>query len=387
MRSRYAVPLAVLALALTGCGGDDPAPGAGGEPTASASSSASTSPSPTDDPTPGESTSASPSETAGGGVGTAEDPEPLDAGKALLDWTPVPGSVTDTVTRGGGWTLTVDELGKKAELSSDGASAGTATDKRHRISDALLDGRYAVVVVQDKRETQPAVATVYDLGKGAKSFTLDGSSDVPTVTGGTWALGEGHLVHATVRDGAYCAATVDLATQKSTIGWCAPDRSGFNAARITPAGDSLLTFDDSRPSCRTVVALSGTGTTPFPGVPACTAWEGLVTDDGAVWAVVPKPRRVEEAVLYAHTGDSWLDLGPGTSGSLTWCAGAAYFVRDPQTDGSPAALMRFDGTALDVVYESSGPQSFVASPRCGGDTLTITSLSEDGDEQVSADLG
>lgn len=379
MRARYAVPLAVLALALAGCGGDDSTPQA--DP---ASTSATPSPSATgssQSPTP--SASVSPSE----GDGSPDSPEPLEAGTDLLDWTSVPGPVTDTVTRGGGWTLTVDELGTRAVLKGDGPSKITATDKRHKISDTLLDGHDAVVVVQDKRETQPSRATVYDLDHAAKSFTVDGDSDVPTVNGGTWALGEGHLVHATTNDGAYCTARVDLATRTSTLGWCAPARQGFNAARITPAGDSVLSFDSSQPSCRTVLSVTGTKAEPFSGVPDCKAWEGLVTDDGAVWSVVPKQRHVEEAELYAHAGESWLALGPGTSGTLTWCGDAAYFVRDPQSDTTPAALMRFDGTALDVVYEASGPQSFLAAPRCGGDTLTITALSEDGDEQVSADLG
>ena len=37
----------------------------------------------------------------------------------------------------------------------------------------------------------------------------------------------------------------------SAITWCAPKRNGFSNARISPGGDSLMTFDDSQPSCRT----------------------------------------------------------------------------------------------------------------------------------------
>ena len=92
-----------------------------------------------------------------------------------------------------------------------------------------------------------------DLRTG-KRFTIDGSSAVPTVNGGTWALGAGHLLHATTDRGAYCVASVDLASRAAERGWCAPRRQGFNAARITPAGDTLLTFDAGRPvACRTAV--------------------------------------------------------------------------------------------------------------------------------------
>ena len=179
-----------------------------------------------------------------------------------------------------------------------------------------------MVVLQDKQETRPGSATVVDLRSG-DTFTVDGSSDVPTTNGGTWALGEGHLLHATVHHGSYCVASVDLATRKSTLGWCAPPRTGFNSAEITPAGDSLLTFDDSRPACRTVVALTGTRVTPFAGVPDCQGWDGLVTKDGAVWSVIPNEHRIEAAHTYARTSGGYYDLGPSVSGSLTWCGGAA----------------------------------------------------------------
>ena len=97
-------------------------------------------------------------------------------------------------------------------------------------------------------------------------------------------------------------------------------------------------------------------------------------------------------INYAHTGaggaESWLDLGPATSGTLTWCGDAAYFARDPQRDGDDAALLRWSPErGLDVVYESPGGQAFLTAPRCGGDALTVTALAQSGDEQVSAPLG
>ena len=154
-----------------------------------------------------------------------------------------------------------------------------------------------------------------------------------------------------------------------------------------PSKIALQTFDDSRPACRTLVAVDGTEVTPFEGVPDCKGWDGLLTEDGAVWSVIPKEHQVENAHFYARSGDAYVDLGPGTAGSLTWCAGAAYFVRDPQREGDPAALMRWSAdSGLAVVYESPGGQAFLSEPRCGGDSLTVTALAEDGDEQVTAPL-
>jgi hypothetical protein len=374
--TRYVVPAAALVLALAGCADTERRP-ASGTP----------SPTPTSSESAPNSASVEPSPTTSGSTavgGTADRPVVLAPETAPLDWKAVAGSVEDTVTRGGGWTLRVDRAGSRASLVGPGGRSRWSPGSHERVSDALLDADHAVVVFQDELEEDPSRAIVTDLDTGDE-FTVDGSSDIPTTSGGTWALGEGHLLHATIRKRAYCIASVDLATRASTLGWCAPARHGFNQARISPAGDTITTFDDSQPSCRTVSRLEGTTTEPFPGVPDCHGWEGVLIEDGAVWSVVPNERRIENGHLYARVGDGYFDLGPGSTGTLTWCGDAAYFGRDPQRRRDDARLMRWspeDG--LSTVYESPGGQAFLEAPRCGGDTITITALAQAGDEQVSA---
>ncbi len=376
-RPRYAASAAALTAALAlvagACGGsDEPAGPASTPATPSSTAPSSTAPS---------------SSTPSGG--TADDPAVLEPTTDLLDWRAVDGPVDDVVTRAGDWTLTVAGNGRRVSLDGPSSSSGDASSagSDDRISEGLIDGDWAVVVRQDKAEQRPSIAEITDLASG-DTFRIDGRSDVPTTTGGDWALGEGRLLHATVGPGgAFCVASVDLATRTSTLGWCAPARHGFSDPRITPAGTTLLTFDDSRPACRTLVTLDGERTTPLPDVEKCAGWDALLTDDGAVWSVVPNEHRAESVHLYARSGGSYVDLGPGTASTLTWCAGAAYFVRDPQRDGDPAALMRWTAAdGLAVVYESPGGEAFLSEPRCGGDALTITALAEDGDEQVAAHL-
>lgn len=376
-RLPHVVAATALALALGACGGDESSGAPEPSPsTESAPSTPSSEPTPSDPPTSG---SAAPT------GGTADEPEVVEPSTDLLDWQPVDGPVETVVTRSGEWTLSVPRNGGSYTLETGGRGTGSGTPGT-RVSDALIDGQWAVAVLQDKAEQRPSVAEVTDLETG-KTFRIDGRSDVPTTTGGTWALGNGTLVHATTASGAYCLATVDLATRTSTLGWCAADREGFTDARITPAGTALQTFDDSVPACRTLVTVAGEEVSPFEGVPACKGWDGLITDDGAVWSVIPKERQIENAHFYARSGEGYVDLGPGTAGSLTWCAGAAYFVRDPQREGDPAALMRWSTeTGLAVVYESPGGQAFLGAPRCGGDAITVTALAEGGDEQVTATL-
>jgi hypothetical protein len=374
----------VLLATLTGCTDDG-----------SARTSADPSSSPTEQPSSPEKTETTEgTETTGNEAqlegGTAASPAPAKPHMNLLEWTRVAGPATATVTRSGPWTLSVAEGGSRATLQGPGGSEMFVADSSKRISDGLIDGAWAAVVFQDEQETQPATAQIVQLGRKGGDFTVDGSSKVPTTTGGTWALGHGMLVHPTIGPGrSYCLATVDLAKRTSERTWCAEKRHGFNAAQVTPEGTSLMTFDDQQPSCRTVAQVTGDGVVPFEGVEKCLGWEGVVVDDGAVWSVVPKQNRIEEARYYARSGDEYFDLGPGTSGTLAWCGGAAYFAQDPLRDGDPARLLRWTSEGeFEVVYETRGRgPAFVTEPRCGGDRITVTAVAESGDEQVSAPVG
>lgn len=376
MRSFVTGTVAALAVLLGGCAAPEPtAPRGDDRPETS---------SPAD---PGTS-APTPSEPAAEETGTAASPAVLEPQDGPLNWQDVDAPLSDTVTTSGPWTLTVPENGDSATLDGP-RSFRFDVPPRHRITDALIDGGYAVVVSEDTLAQQGNIATVVDLASGDR-FTVDQTSSVPTTTGGTWALGEGTLLHATIGpERSYCLAEVDLATRSSERGWCAPPRHGFNDARITPAGRTLLTFDDGRPSCRTVVEVHGADVVPFEDVAACDAWDAAVVPGGAVWSVVPNPNRIEAAHFYARSEGGWYDLGPGTSGSLTWCGGAAYFVQDPQRDGDPARLLSWvPGEPLTVAYQTEGRgPAFLSAPRCGGDALTFSVLAESGDVQLTTDLG
>ena len=377
---RYAVAWALL-LTLVACGDSD---GPDAEPTPTRTPSetpteAATSPTPT----------STPDDQASGG--TADAPTALDAHTDLLDWQPVDGPVEDAVTRNGEWSLTIPQDGstwKLEKVTADGGSSSgqAGANPGWKVSDGLLDEDWAVVVLQDEAEEKPSRATVTNLETG-KAFEINGKSDVPTTNGGTWALGDDQLLHATIDQGAYCLATVDLESRRSTVAWCAPKQHGFNAGHVTDEGISLLTFDNAATSCRSVASIADGQATAFPGVTECNAWEGLLLEDAAVWSVIPDEQRIEEAHLYARVGDGYFDLGPGTAGSLVSCDDAAYFTRDPQQKGDPATLMRWSpDDGLSVAYESPKGQAFIEQPRCGGDTMTITALTSSGDEQVSAEL-
>jgi len=355
-----AAVLAVALLAVAGCASDQDS----GPPNPSAQDSASGAPE----------------------GGTPDQPAPIEATRSLLEWVAAPGLVANTVTTNGTWFLTVEASGDAYRLDGPDEAFGTGQEGT-RITNALLDTDWAVVVRQDEGRKKPATAEVTDLAKG-EQFTIDKDSDVPTIPGGTWALGGDTLTYATLgADGGYCVATMDLATRETSIAWCAEAKHGFNAAHVTDHGTAVLGFDDAKPSCRTVGTVADEQFDAFPGVPECAAWEGAaLRDDAAIWSVIPKEDDIDTAEFFARVGEDYYDLGPGTSGTLVPCAGAAFFVRDPKREGDPARLMRWDGSSLAVVYEAPPGQSFLEAPRCGDAALVVTALSEGGDEQVMAAL-
>jgi hypothetical protein len=361
VRPRVWAPV-VLALLLTGCTDDDPTP----SPAPSTSSpSESREPTSTSEPT--------------------DSPGPTRP--AVLDWRRVPGSVDDEVTVSGDWLLRRLESGDRVELTGP-RQLTIDPPTGFRITDALIDGSYAVVVAEHERAEQPNRATVVDLSTGERSV-VDGRSDVPTTVGGTWALGSGLLVHATTSGRDYCVAVLDLLTGRGERGPCVPPRHGLTNATVSPGGVSVMTFDDSRPSCRTLERLVGSRFEPIAGVEECRGWEAVTTESAAIWGLVANERRVEASEFFADGGSGPVEIGPGTTGTLTWCGDAAYVVRDPQRDDDPARLLRIDiDGSVEVVYESPGTgRAFLSAPRCGATDLTVTAFTAEGDEQVTAPIG
>jgi len=374
-RHRLAGVLAVTLL-LAACSVE---PEAGSDPESTESSSPSepesSSEAPTETPTETPTTEKS---------GPTEEPS-ADLPVDLLDWKPVPGPVDDEVTVSGKWRLTRAADGSHARLSGP-AGADYRPPAGYTYSDVLLDGQYAVVVAQHQQETQPNVAEVVDLSNG-RVTQIDGDSEPATTTGGAWAIGSGFLAHATLQGRDYCLATVDLLADRGRTGPCVGPREGFNNVTISPAGTSAMTFDDSRPSCRTLNRVAGTRFVPLKGVTECAGWDVVTTETAAVWSEIPDEKRVERAEFFAETGSDPVELGPGTSGTLTWCGDAAYFVRDPQRNDEPARLVRVRDGEAEVVYESPGTgNAFLSAPRCGATDLTLTAYSAKGDEQVTTRL-
>lgn len=344
MSLRPALVTAACGLLLTGC--------TGGEPTT---------PTPTDAP--------------------SEDPS---ARSTALEWHPVPGPVDDVVTTSGEWTLTVAGDGAAARL--EGPQPRTVrAPAGFSVSDALVDGRYAVVVAEHDRGERPHRVTTLDLATGGEV-----DADVATGIGGAWALGSGLLVGTEAQGRDYCLVVTDLDAGSTSRGPCVPPRHGIAQLAVGPAGMSAMTFDDGRPSCRTLNRVEGGEFSPLPGVGECRGWDSLVSETFAIWGEVRDDRQVESGTYFLDAGSGPVELGPGTTGSLTWCGEAAYVVRDPQRGSDPAQLLRIDVEAAttEVVYATTATgRAFLSEPRCGGTDLTLTAYTDEGDEQVTARVG
>ena len=361
---RTTIALALL-LALAGCGTDKPGP----DPDAPSSSTA-------------EAGNAPSTSSVGG---TIDAPAVVEPTPALLDWSDT-GVVAGTrYVKGPEWEALGSQGDTAVDLARDGDSVSIAAGSGRTISEVLMSANWAVVVRQDKAETSPSTVAVVDLATGKHSDLVG-----PTpASGGSWALTDGDLYYPTYgEDDAYCLATSALADSNGEDGWCAPRRTGFSGLTASDHGVGMLTFDDARPvACRTANLLDASGVPqPIEGPKNCIAWDVAATADGAIWSEVPKPSRQEEAHFYASVDGSYLDLGPGTTGSVLPCGDSVFFARDPQGTAEPARLMRWTPAhTLEIAYESASVgNAFLGVPACGGGVLTLSSFGESGDELVSA---
>jgi hypothetical protein len=311
--------------------------------------------------------------------GATQTAEPTTA---LLDWTPVPGSLRDLVVVDGAWTITVPASGGRAVI--DGPNGGTIPAGPNRRIDEVLSagGGLAVVVAVDELEERPQRAIVVDLANGMQRHEV---TDPVPAPGGSWSLHDDVLHYATYDGADYCLATAS-AMHDGTVSWCQPKGHGFSQLLQTDSGLALMSFDDERPACRRLFQLEDHEAEPeVPGVPQdCSGYDIGLTGNGAVWSTIPNEHRIESADFHALADGATYDLGPGNSGSLTSCGDSLFFTRDAAR-GEPARLLRWTGSSLEVAYESPGTgEAFLEEPVCAGTTLTVTAYGEGGDERVSA---
>jgi hypothetical protein len=385
-RRASAAGFAVLALlaTATACTGSDDRPNDAATPGTApsvASSAPATSPGPT-------------GSTPASGAPSAHSTTAATPGTSLLSWTRLPGDAADTITSNGTWKLTVGKDSNWWSLGrgSSASAKRTKAPSGYKVINALLSDDFAVAIYGDpdgtkqERAVITALPTGNDAGAPRVVAQLDKGSDLPPSTDGSWALDGSTLWHATDHAGAYCLASEDLADGTSTLSWCAPARQGFTNIMAADGQTSMMTFDDGQPSCRSVVTVTGTTTTPYPDVPRCKGVEGAVlgsgSDTSTVWSMVPNEHRYQRVHVYASTPGGVVDLGFGVNSTLTVCGGAAYWARDAE-GGASAALMRWDGARLSIAYESKG---FLGKPLCAGHTLSILDSTDNGDQQLTATL-
>ncbi|QIK75092.1 hypothetical protein [Nocardioides piscis] len=337
-------------------------------------------------------------------TGCAEESAPVDAdppastpapsGSAApstreLTWKPTEHDPGQRVIVGARWTALASESEVVFEGRGEdgGERIAIPVDEAGTVDAVLLEGDTAVISAGFGGETTAGWGVRVDLTTGQATEVV---SPEPA-NGGDWALVDDSLYYPTLGEGdTLCLATLAVSDGNGEDGWCAPARTGFTNLTAGTHGVGLMSFDAARPvSCRTLHLLDDTATpSPVEGPSDCKGWDVTATDTGIVWSEVPDERRQEVGRFEALADGSQQELGRGTTGSLTPCGGDAFFVRDPASPQDPARLMRWDGSALTVAWQSSSRGNvFLGDPECADGILTVTAFGEDGDQQVWASVG
>lgn len=335
----------------------------------------------------GSSSPTSPSGSASEPAGESTEPSAPSPSAGPLDWQPTGHGPQDRVVRGAAWTAVATETEVTFEPTGGGDAVVVPSPLGRSTDAVLLEGDTAVVSFAAGGETTSGAAVRVDLATGTQT-------DIVTpepANGGSWAMYDDSLWYPTLgRGGDYCLATLAVSDGNGEDGWCAPQRAGFSNLTAGEHGVGLMTFDDARPvACRTVHLLDQAGEPqPVEGPAACTAWDVAPTSAGVIWSEVPREQRQEVARFSASVDGRVQVLGRGTTGTLIPCGGDAFFVRDPAGRDDPARLLRWDGSALSVAYESeSTGNAFLGEPGCADGIVTLSSFGEAGDEQVWAEVG
>ena len=318
---------------------------------------------------------------------TSGSTDPSEATAGPLDWQPTGHDAEERVVAGAAWTAVATETEVRFEPAGGGDPVVVPAVEGRTVDAVLLEGDRAVVSFAAGGETTTGAAVRVDLTTGTP---VDIVTPQPA-NGGSWAMFDDSLWYPTTGEGgAYCLATLAVSDGNGEDGWCAPERTGFSNLTADEHGVGLMTFDDTRPvACRTVHVLDQAGEPqPVEGPTECKAWDVAPTATGVVWSEVPREQRQEVARFRATVDGAVQELGKGTTGTLVPCGGDAFFVRDPARRTDPARLMRWDGAALTVAYESASTgNAFLGEPGCADGVLTVSSFGEAGDEQVRAEVG
>ena len=247
----------------------------------------------------------------------------------------------------------------------------------------LLDDTRAVVVAPTAAEPGRPGAPLVDLAAGAGTPVR---TPAPAA-GGAWAMhGDGLRYPATGPRRTYCLAARDLPSGEAQFDHCAAPGEGFSQLTMSEAGTAMLAFDDRRPPPAAPRSCSPTGP-PYPsGAPRCRGW------DAAATGPEPSGPRCATSAGSAAAGSSPRrrrhdPAGGGRDRHADAVRRLGLLRRRPDQGRADAGPALAAGARLEVAYRFRRHRPrFRLALHCAGDVLNLTVLSDDGDEQVWANV-
>lgn len=250
------------------------------------------------------------------------------------------------------------------------------------IADVFLDLPYLVVVTRKSDDSGNDEALVVDTDTWTERPL---PATAPRPAQGPWAAGAGRLAYGSERGGDHCLAEIELKTLRGALGECVGPRHGVNQVDLSGYGTGYATFDDHRPaSCGSArVRLRRSAPKAIEAQKKCAPWEATaVTADAVVWSEVPRMNEIEITRFYARVRTGPVqDLGEGTTGSLVWCAEAAFYI----DQATSRLYMWTPGSGHELAFQGPANEgesvSVIGAPTCSGGIVSFPLSTYDPDKR------
>lgn len=316
----------------------------------------------------------------GGGDGATADPTTSQRPVARSSTTPataptfarVPGGDRADVLSGEQAVVKVTGGGRVADVAGHRVTAPAG----YVFNRTALDRTTALLVAEPAADDgRPQRPMLVDTRTGrTRGFT--GPAVIKPAPQGTWAMAEGMVAYTTQRPGqVYCMVSAPVVSLRGRVLRCGKSREGLTQLRINGGTIGAATFVNATPmSCLSLWTSRAGRVTPVTEAKKCRGWEAVPVGGVVAWTEIVRPNEVEVGRVRAGSGGKVVELGQGSTGTLTGCGGWVWWSQPPAA-GHGDRLMRWrPGGSAEVAFDPKSSTAPISHLTCSDDRLSFVRL-------------